>query len=61
MTKKYANVNLVLLPEQKKLLELWAKNEDRSLSAVPRRIIDQEADRREAEKKQVTTVKSEDL
>ena len=43
------NVTLVLSPEMKILLESWAKNEDRSISAVIRKMIEREAERRAAE------------
>lgn len=61
MTRNYIHINLVLLPEQKKTLKLWAKNEDRSVSAVLRRLIDQEVERRETEKQQDSASKFEDL
>lgn len=37
------NVGFTLLPEQMEILRQWAAKEDRSMSAVIRRLIDEEA------------------
>jgi hypothetical protein len=42
------NVGFTLLPEQMEALRQWAIKEDRSMSAVIRRLIDEEALRVEA-------------
>lgn len=42
------NVGFTLLPEQLDTIKMWAEAEDRSMSAVVRRLIDAEAERRAA-------------
>lgn len=46
MTKDNQTMCFVATPEQKKTLESWAVLEDRSISAVIRRILDAEIERR---------------
>jgi hypothetical protein len=41
-------INFVATPELKSQLEQWAKDEDRTMSATLRRILEAEAQRREA-------------
>lgn len=45
---KYIPLSFNALQEQRALLEQWAREEDRSISAVLRRLIEQEEQRRES-------------
>lgn len=49
-------MSFVLTPKLEELLKQWAKEEDRTVSATLRRIIEQEAQRREASRQTLQNV-----
>jgi hypothetical protein len=61
MDDKLVSIGFMATAEQKKFLGEWAKIEDRSVSAVLRRLIDQEAERRQKANGQRTKVVTKGL